>query len=100
MYKEDPYDVDIKANSKVKNRSVEMLNARLKTMGYRIVFKKKLRKYRPGILFSGIEFEPGWEPKQGILFSGIEFEPGWEPKKAIEFDPGYEHQKDEIEEEK
>lgn len=100
MYKEDPYDVDIKANSKVKNRSVEMLNARLKTMGYRIVFKKKLRKYRPGILFSGIEFEPGWEPKQGILFSGIEFEPGWEPKKGIEFDPEYEHQKDEIEEEK
>lgn len=37
---EDPYNVDIKLDSESKNRSAEILNTRLKTMGYRLVFKK------------------------------------------------------------
>lgn len=43
----DPYDVDVKLDSKSKNRSAEILNARLKTMGYRMVFTKhkKNKKY-------------------------------------------------------
>lgn len=36
----DPYNVDIKIDSKSKNRSAEILNTRLKTMGYRMVFSK------------------------------------------------------------
>lgn len=36
----DPYDVDVKIDSESKNRSAEILNTRLKTMGYRIIFNK------------------------------------------------------------
>ena len=52
----DPYNVDVKLDSKAKNRSAEILNTRLKTMGYRIVFSKtkKVKKYamlRPAVEF-------------------------------------------------
>ena len=52
----DPYDIDVKIDSKSKNRSAEILNSRLKTMGYRMVFKKieKIKRYgimTPGLLF-------------------------------------------------
>lgn len=36
----DPYDINIKLDSDASNRNVEQLNAYLKTMGYRLVFKK------------------------------------------------------------
>ena len=52
----DPYDVDVKLDSKAKNRSAEILNTRLKTMGYRLVFSKtkKVKKY--AILEPAVEF--------------------------------------------
>lgn len=58
----DPYNVDVKLDTKSKNRSAEILNARLKTMGYRIVFKKiKKHKYqafyKPALIF-GAETGP------------------------------------------
>ena len=58
----DPYNVDVKLDSKSKNRSAEILNARLKTMGYRIVFRKiKKHKYqgfyKPALIF-GPESSP------------------------------------------
>lgn len=56
MYTGDPYDVDIKLNSKAKNRSVEQLNAKLKTMGYRTVFKKTRKNYKPAFTINAIEF--------------------------------------------
>lgn len=40
----NPYHVDIVLNSDSKNRSVEILNAYLKTMGLRLVFAKKKKK--------------------------------------------------------
>ena len=40
MYTGDPYDVNIKIDNKARNRSAEILNARLKTMGYRMNFRK------------------------------------------------------------
>ena len=40
----DPYHVDIILNSDSKNRSAEILNAYLKTMGLRLVFKKIKKK--------------------------------------------------------
>ena len=43
----DPYNVDVKLDTRAKNRSAEILNTRLKTMGYRMSFKriKKYKKY-------------------------------------------------------
>lgn len=57
----DPYDVDVKLDMRAKNRSAEILNTRLKTMGYRMVFKKirKIKKYaflKPAIEF--MNFDP------------------------------------------
>lgn len=55
-YVGDPYNVDIKLNSKAKNRSVEQMTARLKTKGYRMVFTKKRKNRIPLISFDLIEF--------------------------------------------
>ena len=52
----DPYNVDVKLDTKSKNRSVEILNARLKTMGYRIVFKKHKKHVRYAVLSPAVEF--------------------------------------------
>lgn len=82
MYTGDPYDIDIKLNSKAKNRSVEQLNAKLKTMGYRIRFRKKRKHIIPGIIIEGLEFG-GYDPKEikedkdgvipGIIVDGLTF---------------------------
>jgi len=52
----DPYDVDVKLDSKAKNRSVEILNTRLKTMGYRLVFSKTKKNRVYAALMPAIEF--------------------------------------------
>ena len=52
----DPYDVDIKIDRESKNRSAEILNTRLKTMGYRLVFKKTKKKKRVPMLIPALEF--------------------------------------------
>ena len=44
MYTGDPFDVNIKIDGTAKNRNVEIINARLKTCGYRLVFKKVPKK--------------------------------------------------------
>ena len=49
----DPYNVDVKIDSRSKNRSAEILNTRLKTMGYRIIFDKIDKPApKPAISFS------------------------------------------------
>lgn len=52
----DPYDVDVKIDRDSRNRSAEILNARLKTMGYRLVFKKTKKKKRRPMLIPALEF--------------------------------------------
>lgn len=42
---ENPYTVDIQLDSKSTNRSAEILNAYLKAIGYKLIFKKKRKKY-------------------------------------------------------
>lgn len=44
LYTGNPFDVNIKLDNKAKNRNVEIINARLKTCGYRLVFKKIPKK--------------------------------------------------------
>lgn len=67
----DPYNVDIKIDTRSKNRSAEILNTRLKTMGYRIKFIKR-RKYKPlGAYIPGVEFLGDRNPIR--MLEGVEF---------------------------
>lgn len=59
LYTGDPYDVDIRLNTRAKNRSVEQLNAKLKTMGYRFVFKKKRKQIKNVFTIGAISFDGG-----------------------------------------
>lgn len=68
MHTEDPYDVDIKLDSKSKNRSVEILNTRLKTMGYRLVFRKVKKKRAQAFKINAIEFENNPKGVEAIQF--------------------------------
>ena len=52
----DPYNVDVKLDTRAKSRAAEKLNARLKTMGYRLVFKKKRKIKRYAMLKPGLVF--------------------------------------------
>ena len=52
----DPYNVDVKINSFSKNRSAEILNARLKTMGYKLVFRKIVKENTSPVLVPVLEF--------------------------------------------
>lgn len=76
---EDPYDVDIKIDRESKNRSVEILNARLKTMGYRIVFKKTKKRRKVPMLIPSLEFINDPNMKEAINFVGDNYDIGeWE----------------------
>lgn len=106
----DPYNVDVRLDSRARSRAAEKLNARLKTMGYKLVFKKtkKIKKYailKPGLIFQDdpntlkpgiIEHDEGYDydhwyktldeieeikSKQGVLNPGILF---YEDPKNIE----------------
>lgn len=73
----DPYNVDVKLDTKAKNRSAEILNTRLKTMGYRIVFKKTKKNKIYAFMKPALEFGP---------HSPLNMTP------AIEFmEPGYDY---------
>lgn len=51
----DPYHVDIKLTDDCKNRNVEIVNTYLKTMGLRLVFIKKPKLIKPGIVYEGLK---------------------------------------------
>lgn len=72
---DDPYNVDVKLDSRAKSRAAEKLNARLKTMGYRLVFKKKRKIKKYGII------------KPGLVFH--EYDPNTLIPGLIEHDEGY-----------
>lgn len=44
LYTGNPFDINIKLDNKAKNRNVEIINTRLKTCGYKLVFKKVPKK--------------------------------------------------------
>lgn len=46
LYTGNPFDIDIKLDNKAKNRNVEIINARLKTCGYKLVFKKIPKQFK------------------------------------------------------
>lgn len=53
----DPFDCDIVVHDDCKNRAAEKLEARLKAMGYRIVFEKRKKKYKSPVVFVPVEFD-------------------------------------------
>ena len=56
MYDGDPFNIDIKLDSDCKNRSAEIVNTLLKTIGRRLVFKKVSKEYR-SVEISPVEFD-------------------------------------------
>lgn len=46
LYTGDPFDINIKLDNKAKNRNAEIIDTRLKTCGYRLVFKKVPKKLK------------------------------------------------------
>lgn len=73
----DPYNVDVKIDTKSKNRSAEILNARLKIMGYKITFSKKRIKNQYPFGMNAIEFlgnEDGMTPAIEFMEPGYDFD--------------------------
>lgn len=50
LYTGNPFDINVKLDNKAKNRNVEIINARLKTCGYRLVFKKIPKKLKSPVV--------------------------------------------------
>ena len=72
----DPYNVDVKLDSKAKNRSAEILNTRLKTMGYRLVFNKIKKNKKYAFLTPAVEF--GMNSPDAKTLAVEEMEPGYD----------------------
>ena len=64
LWTEDPYEIDIKLGPNCRNRSVEILNAYLKTIGLRIVFEKHPKQVNQPIKFTPIKFKE--DEKDGV----------------------------------
>ncbi len=80
----DPFNIDIKLDNEAKNRNVEILNAYLKTMGLRLVFKKTSKRLKKAILFQAIkECSSGLIPILGPIHPDEHFDPDY-ISKAIE----------------
>lgn len=56
MYMCNPYTVDIKLGEDAKNRSAEIVNTYLKTIGKRLVFIKRKKKYTKPVTFNAVTF--------------------------------------------
>lgn len=81
----DPYHVDIKLDSDSTNRNVEILNTYLKSIGYKIVFEKRLKKKKKCI--EGIELvRPIRKEPKVQLVSKIHPDelPNWDSMKDME----------------
>lgn len=83
MLTDDPYDIDIKLDENSINRTAQIANIYLKTMGYRLKFNKKLKRPKRGILAKGITYHWGDKPlRNGIMYVSEE-EKGFDIEKDI-----------------
>lgn len=84
----DPYNVNVRLDNKSKNRSAEILNTRLKTMGYKLCFEKKRREMKFSFLQPALEFFEGSSvnPIDAIEFheDGYNFEHYYKTMEEIE----------------
>ena len=88
MYTGDPFKIDIKLDSNSKNRSAEIANTYLKTIGRRLKFLKK-RKSRPKLAISPISFtkDPVVYPVSFVpksLRDGFDYEKDFEERQKLE----------------
>ena len=74
FYTGDPYTVDIKLDKDSSNRSVEIVNAYLKTMGLRLRFIKRKKRKEKAISFKALNFTQ--DAKKNALFFNTE--PGFD----------------------
>lgn len=88
MYTGDPFNIDIKLDSDSKNRSAEIANTYLKTIGRRILFVKR-RKQRTKITMSPIIFERdpvqypiSFVPEQ--IREGFDYEKDFHERQKVE----------------
>lgn len=83
MLTDDPYDIDIKLDENSINRTAQIANIYLKTMGYKLKFSKKLKRPKRGILAKGISYHWGDKPlRNGIMYVSEE-EKGFDIEKDI-----------------
>lgn len=61
MLTDNPYDIDIKLDENSVNRTAQIANIYLKTMGYRLKFNKKYKKLVRGVLTKGVTYH--WNDK-------------------------------------
>lgn len=61
----DPFDINIRLDNEVTSRSAEIVNAYLKTMGLRLVFKKSPKKFLKAVIMNPVYVLPQ-EPKKLI----------------------------------
>ena len=64
----NPYDINIMLDKDSKNRNAEIINVLLKTMGLRLVFKKKLKERK--VMFNNVMYDlvpaKGYKPMTNI----------------------------------
>mgnify|MGYP004659660403 CR=1 FL=1 len=87
MYTGDPFKIDIRLDSDSKNRSAEIANTYLKTIGRRLLFTKRLKKYDV-ITMSPIEFtkDPVSHPISFVpesMREGFDYEKDFEERQKI-----------------
>jgi hypothetical protein len=81
MLTDNPYDIDIKLDDNSVNRTAQIANVYLKTMGYRLKFIKKLKRPKRGILTKGITYHFGDKPlRRGVMYVSEE-EKGFDIEK-------------------
>lgn len=88
MYTGDPFKIDIKLDSDSKNRSAEIANTYLKTIGRRLKFSKR-KKSRPKLAISPVVFskDPTTYPISFVpknLRDGFDYEKDFEERQRIE----------------
>ena len=87
MYTGDPFKIDIRLDSDSKNRSAEIANTYLKTIGRRLLFTKRLKKYNV-IAMSPIEFtkDPVSHPISFVpesMREGFDYEKDFEERQKM-----------------
>ena len=84
MYTCNPFSIDIKLDDDSSNRSAEIANTYLKTIGRRLIFEKK-PKFRQKITFSPFSFvkDPIKRPFYFVKEEGFDFEKDWNDRQAL-----------------
>ena len=90
MLTDDPYDIDIKLDDNSINRTAQIANVYLKTMGYRLKFIKKIKKPKRGVYVKGVTYHWGDHPlRRGVMYvseeeKGFDIDKDFKRSKEVE----------------